>query len=106
MFLLLAGHLAVRNLIGNAIYLLLTHQEQWAALRADPALLHDAIEETLRYEPPVTLIPRVASEDLQWQGQLIRRGEVVQLSIASAIAIRRTSPTASVSTFRERPAST
>jgi cytochrome P450 len=84
LFLLLAGHIAVRNLIGNAIHLLLTHPEARAALGADPALLHNAIEETLRYEPPVTLIPRVAGEDFPWKGQLIRRGEVVQLSIASA----------------------
>jgi len=84
LLLLLAGHIAVRNLIGNAIYLLLTHPQQWAALRAVPALLHGAIEETLRYEPPVTLIPRVASEDFEWRGQLIRGGEIVQLSVASA----------------------
>jgi len=84
LFLLLAGHLAVRNLIGNAIYLLLTQPDQWAALQADPTLLHNAIEETLRYEPPVTLIPRVAGEDFHWQGELIRHGQIVQLSIASA----------------------
>ena len=84
LLLLLAGHVAVRNLIGNALYLLCTHPEQRAALSADPTLLRGAIEETLRYEPPVTMIPRVASEDFQWQGQLIRRGQVVQLSIASA----------------------
>jgi len=84
LLLLLAGHVAVRNLIGNVIYLLLTHPEQWAALTADPTLLHSAIEETLRYEPPVTLIPRVASEDFHWQGHPIQRGQIVQLSIASA----------------------
>jgi cytochrome P450 len=84
LLLLLAGHVAVRNLIGNVLYLLLTHPEQRAALTADPTLLRGAVEETLRFEPPVTMIPRVASEDFQWRGQLIRRGQVVQLSIASA----------------------
>jgi cytochrome P450 len=52
MLLLLAGHVALRNLIGNAVYLLLTHPDQRARLEAEPALVHNAIEETLRFEPP------------------------------------------------------
>ena len=84
MLLLLAGHEAVRNLIGNAIYLLLTRPEESAKLRANPTLLHNVIEETLRYEPPVTLIPRVALEDVDVHGNAIRQGQLVQLSIASA----------------------
>ncbi len=64
MLLLIAGHVAVRNLIGNAVYLLLTHFEQFARLKSDPALLSNAIEETLRYGPPVVMIPRVALEAL------------------------------------------
>lgn len=84
MLLLLAGHVAVRNLVGNAIYLLLTHPDQFAKLRAEPALLHSVIEETLRYEPPVTLIPRIATEDFEFHGNAIRKGHIVQLSIASA----------------------
>ena len=84
MLLLLAGHVAPRNLIGNVIYLLLTHPDQFAKLRAEPGLLRNAIEETLRYEPPVTLIPRIALEDLELHGSTIDKGQIVQLSIASA----------------------
>jgi cytochrome P450 len=84
MLLLLAGHVAVRNLIGNAIYLLLTHPDELAELQANPALLHNVIEETLRYEPPVTLIPRIALEDFDLHGNAIRQGQLMQLSIASA----------------------
>lgn len=84
MLLLIAGHVAVRNLIGNVVYLLLTHPAEWARLRAAPDLLESAIEETLRYEPPVTLIPRVAQEDIPLRGETIRAGQIVQLSIASA----------------------
>src|SRR5207249_208283 len=47
LMLLVAGHISVRNLIGNAIYLLLTNPDQRAKLQANPALLHIAIEETL-----------------------------------------------------------
>lgn len=84
MLLLLAGHIAVRNLIGNIVYLLLTHPDQYALLRSDPSLLEDAIEETLRYEPPVTMIPRIAIEDFDLHGNTIRAGQIVQLSIVSA----------------------
>ncbi len=84
MLLLLAGHVAVRNLIGNAIYLLLTHPEQRARLQAEPGLLRNVIEETLRYEPPVTLIPRIATADFELHGNTIKKGQIVQLSIASA----------------------
>jgi cytochrome P450 len=84
MLLLLAGHVAPRNLIGNVIYLLLTHPDQIARVRAEPELLRNAIEETLRYEPPITLIPRIALEDLELHGNTIHQGQIVQLSIASA----------------------
>jgi cytochrome P450 len=84
MLLLLAGHVAVRNLVGNAVHLLLTHPAQLARLRADPSLIPNAVEETLRYESPVALIPRVAAEDFDWNGSAFRKGQVVQLSLASA----------------------
>jgi cytochrome P450 len=84
MLLLLAGHVAVRNLVGNVVYLLLTHPDQRSMVQEDPDLLNDAIEETLRYEPPVILIPRVALEDFDLRGNAIRKGQIVQLSIASA----------------------
>ena len=84
MLLLLAGHVAPRNLIGNTIYLLLTHPDQFHKLRSKPELLRNALEETLRFEPPVTLIPRIALEDFELHGNTIRAGQIVQLSIASA----------------------
>jgi cytochrome P450 len=84
MLLLIAGHVAVRNLIGNLLHLLFTHPDQMAALRADPGLIHNAVEEALRYEPPVTMIPRVALEDMELRGQTIRAGQIVQLNLAAA----------------------
>ena len=49
---LTAGHETTTNLIGNLVHQLLVNPEQWAALQADPALIHPAIEEALRYEAP------------------------------------------------------
>jgi cytochrome P450 len=84
LMLLVAGHISVRNLIGNAICLLLTHPDQRAKLQAQPALLGPAIEESLRYEPPVSTIARIADEDFVCEGNTIQKGQVVQLNIASA----------------------
>ena len=50
--LLTAGHETTTNLIGNLVHLLLTHSEQWAALKANPALIGQAVEEALRFEAP------------------------------------------------------
>ncbi len=84
MLLLLAGHVAPRNLIGNVVYLLLKHPDQLAKLREDPSLMRNVLEETLRFEPPVTLIPRIALEDIELRDSTILAGQIVQLSIASA----------------------
>lgn len=84
MVLLLAGHVAVRNLIGNTIWLLLQHPEALARVRQDPKLVAHAVDESLRYEAPVSMIARVASEDVTLGHTTIRKGQFVQLALASA----------------------
>lgn len=82
--LLLAGHIAMRNLIGNIFFLLDRFPQERARLDADPALLDPMVDEALRYEAPVSLIPRVALEPVEVGGVTIPAGAVVQLSLASA----------------------
>jgi cytochrome P450 len=53
-------------------------------LREDASLLSSVIEEALRFEPPVTAIPRIALEDIVVREQTVRAGEIVQLSIVAA----------------------
>lgn len=84
MLLLIAGHLPVRNLIGNVVWLLLQHPTEHERLRGDASLLTSVIEEALRFEPPVTAIPRIALEDVTVRDEVISAGEILQLSIAAA----------------------
>jgi cytochrome P450 len=69
---------------GNLLYLLLTHREQFQALRDDHNLISDAIEEGLRYETPLTTVQRYASEDTELEGVDIPAGAVIDVCIGSA----------------------
>jgi len=59
---------------GNLLYLLLTHPDQLEEVRADRSLLPAAIEEGLRYEPPLLLTSRVATVDTELGGVAIPAG--------------------------------
>lgn len=83
-FLLNAGHETTTNLIGNGIHALLTHPDELARLRAEPGLIHSAVEEFLRYESPVQLGNRVATEDTEIGGVAIPAGGALTLCIGAA----------------------
>ena len=82
--LLFAGHETTTNLIGNGVRLLLERPEQFAALRADPALAAGAVEEILRYEGAAHAIARIALEDVELRGKTIARGDRVFLMLGAA----------------------
>ncbi|POX49804.1 cytochrome P450 [Streptomyces sp. Ru71] len=82
--LLVAGHETTVNLITNAVYALLTHPDQLAALRADMSLVDAAVEETLRWEGPVeNTTVRFAAEPLEIAGRRIERGEPVLVGLTA-----------------------
>jgi cytochrome P450 len=62
--LLIAGHETTVNLIANAILAMLRHPTEWTALAADPSRVSAVIEETMRYDPPVQLVGRIAGDDM------------------------------------------
>jgi cytochrome P450 len=67
---LLVGYLAPSldttiSAIGSAVWLLATHPEQWAALRADPSLVSNAFNETLRLESPIRSFSRVTTASVE-----------------------------------------
>ncbi|MFJ9348695.1 cytochrome P450 [Streptomyces sp. NPDC101237] len=79
------GH-AVRNNSGSMMYALLTHPGHLERLRREPELLPKAVDELFRYVPHRNGvgIPRVAVEDVEVGGRLIRAGEVVYNAYVAA----------------------
>ena len=73
--LLIAGHETTVNLIGNGTNALLRHPDQFAKLREDPGLITSAIEELLRYDSPVQMTGRIATEPVQFDGHTVQPGE-------------------------------
>ncbi len=82
--LLIAGHETTVNLIANAILAMLRHPRQWAALRSDPSRAAVVIEETLRYDPPVQLMGRIAGEEMTIGEVTVPKGDVMMLLLAAA----------------------
>jgi cytochrome P450 len=80
-----AGHETTVNLIGNGLLALHRNPDQLALLRANPALITNAIEEFLRYDSSVQLTGRVALEDIDALGdKKIPKGETVLCLLGSA----------------------
>ena len=75
--LMTGGQETTTNLIGNGILSLLRHPDQFQKLRANPSLVHSAIEELLRYESPIQYTSRLALDDVQMEGKTIRKGQAV-----------------------------
>jgi cytochrome P450 len=82
--LLFGGIETTEGMIANAIFHLLSHPEQLALVEADPSLLPNAVEESLRLEPAAAVIDRYATRDVELGGAAIDRGELVELSLAGA----------------------
>ncbi|MDX3107747.1 cytochrome P450 [Nonomuraea angiospora] len=79
-----AGNETLRNGIPGGLLTLLQHPAELARLRADPSLLGSAIEEMLRFWPPVMHFRRTATRDLTLGGRRIRAGDKVVVYHASA----------------------
>lgn len=84
MLLLIAGIETTTNLLANAFLALLRHPEQQSLLRSRPGLLRGAVEEVLRYDSPVQMAARVATEDTVIGGKPIRAGTLVECWLGAA----------------------
>ncbi|MFD4763470.1 cytochrome P450 [Streptomyces sp. NPDC058439] len=82
--LLIAGHETTVNLITNGMLTLLRHPQVLQRLRDEPGLVIPLVEELLRYEPPVHIIPwRAAYSDIAVADTVIPKGSQIMLMLAS-----------------------
>ncbi|GAA3477081.1 cytochrome P450 [Streptomyces yanii] len=81
--LFIAGHETTVNLITNGVLTLLRQPEHLDHLRIDPNLLPRAVEELLRYEPPLQMRERIPNADIDVAGITIPEGASVVLALAS-----------------------
>ena len=73
------------GMIANAAWHLLSHRDQLDLVRADPGLLPQAIEESLRLEPAAAVVDRYATRDVELGAcAAISPGDLVSVSVAGA----------------------
>jgi pimeloyl-[acyl-carrier protein] synthase len=81
---MVGGQETTTNLIGNGLLTLLRHRPQLEQLRADPNLIPSAVEELLRYESPSQHTGRIARQEVEMGGKIIRKGQAVMAIMAAA----------------------
>ena len=81
---LAAGFETTVNLLGNGTALLAEHPKELLRLREDPSLWGNAVDEVLRFDPPVLLTGRTATRDTTVAGQRVPAGAVVTTLLAGA----------------------
>ena len=84
LLLLIAGHETTTRLVGNGLFALLNHPDQFEYLKDDHSKIPNAIEEMLRYEPPVHATVRFANENMTYRKRDYKRGTPFAISIAGA----------------------
>jgi cytochrome P450 len=82
--LMFGGIETTEGMITNAVWHLLNAPDQLDLVRDDPALLPNALEESLRLEPAAAVVDRYATRDVELAGASIRRGDLVVVSLAGA----------------------
>jgi len=74
---MIGGQETTTNLIGNGVLSLLRNPDQWERLKAETSLVGSAVEELLRYEAPSQHTARMAPDDVELGGRLIRKRQAV-----------------------------
>jgi cytochrome P450 len=82
--LLMAGHEATVNVIGNGVLALLRNPSQWLRLLEHPALVDAAVEEMIRYDAPLQMFERTATEDVEIAGFHVPKGEKIAALLGAA----------------------
>lgn len=70
--------------IASALHLFATHPDQWQAIRADPTLIPNAVNEVVRIESPLRAFSRSVAKEVEFAGTTLPRGARVLVLYASA----------------------
>ncbi|KHO24138.1 cytochrome [Mycolicibacterium setense] len=87
-----AGNETTTRLIGWAAKVLAEHPDQRRQLVENPALIPQAIEELLRFEPPAPHVARYVTRDVEFYGQTVPQGSVMMMLIGAAVRDSRQFP--------------
>jgi cytochrome P450 len=79
-----AGQLTTQGLLGNGVLALLSHQEQWDRLVADPSLAANAVEEMLRYDTSFMRTLRRSTANTVIRGQKIAKNDLISVMLGAA----------------------
>lgn len=83
---LMAGTDTTRNQLAASVQVLCEYPDQWAKLRDHPELAMQAVEETMRHSPAACIVPRAATEDVEFGGYLFPAGTFI---LANTLAANR-----------------
>lgn len=81
---LVGGQETTTNLIGNGVLALMLHREQFDRLLEEPALIPSGVEELLRFESPSQHTFRIAPDDIEIDGRIIRKGQATIVAMGAA----------------------
>jgi cytochrome P450 len=87
-----AGNETTTRLIGWAAKVLAEHPDQRRELVENPALIPQAVEELLRFEPPAPHVARYVTRDIEIHGQVVPEGSVMMMLIGAAVRDHRQFP--------------
>mgnify|MGYP003489047419 CR=1 FL=1 len=71
------GNDTTRNTITGSVLALNQNPDQYAKLRANPELITSMVSETIRWQTPLPHMRRIATQDIEFQGKQIRKGDKV-----------------------------
>jgi cytochrome P450 len=81
---LMAGTDTTRNQLAASVQVLCEHPDQWSKLRSEPELAMQAVEESMRNSPAGSVVPRVATDDVEFAGYMFPAGTFVLVNTYAA----------------------
>lgn len=84
MFIVMAALETTSTMLSTMVRLLHQHPRQWELLCTHPEFVSNAVEEVIRYDPPIHVVSKIAAEDTLLDGHLIPQGQLVHALIGAA----------------------